>query len=193
MDSPRDTRTVEAVVRAFVSAGKSLRLYPAASPIPLQSVQGALDALDQFFGGGDSELVLSVTREGFSFEGEPLPSTLGASDLIGRMQDHGVAQLSIVPGCTGDEILEFLTLLDRLPEQIRSEGGVGVAMTGADLDHLQVVEVQLHAVDHLGPAPEEDVDEFLRDLVTNPDRLSAWFGRRSPVTRRLSKKASWNS
>ena len=54
MLEPQGAARLDSVVRALATAGKALRLYPASSPIPRQSVQSAEETLDQYFRDGDA-------------------------------------------------------------------------------------------------------------------------------------------
>ncbi|TLM99134.1 MAG: hypothetical protein FDZ75_00810, partial [Actinobacteria bacterium] len=71
--------SVEAVVRSLATAGRSLRLYPAASPIPRQSVEAASAALETFFAEGEPVLSLAISRDGFTWRGERLSAGAAGS------------------------------------------------------------------------------------------------------------------
>lgn len=163
------------MVRTIATAGKSMRLYPPSSPLPRQNVDAAVRALDEYFEHGEAVLALTVTREGLSSGGEQVAGTLGAGELVDQLRDHAVAELAITPGYSTDELLAFLALLERAPEEVRAEGGLGAALSVAGVESLRVSDVQLTVMDTTGPAAEEDLDTFLRDLAADPERLSAWF------------------
>ncbi len=168
-------------MRTLASASKALRLYPAASPIPRQSVEAAQDSLAQYFAeSGDPILSLHITREGFMYRGEALPSSVsGGADLLTELRDHAVAELAITPGPSIDEMLSFLVALGTAPDAVRAQGGLGAALAAAGVDSIRVSDVQLTVVEQIGPAADEDVEEFLRELIKDPERLSAWFAAAS--------------
>lgn len=170
-------RYVEGVVRCLATASKSLRLYPPSSPMPQQSAAAVVAALEEYFTSGEGVLSLAVTRDGFASQGETLSSGLmGISDFASELRDHGVAELSILPGCTAAEVVSFLDLLGKPVDEIRAEGGVSTAAVMAGVDTIRVADVQLTVVERIGPAPDEDIDEFLRELARDPNKLAAWFG-----------------
>lgn len=177
---PPETVRLEAVVRALATASKALRLYPASSPIPRQSVEAAAAAIEAFFEAGEPILSLTVVREGFSWRGQPvLASIAGLSELASVLREHGVAELDITPGVTPDELLAFLEVAGRDPDGVRAEGGLGVLTAAAGVEGVRVVDVQLTVVEQVGPAPDQDVEEFLRQLAADPEKLAAWFAAAS--------------
>ncbi len=171
-----DTRRLDAALRALATAGRSLRLYPPTSPIPLQSVDAAVSAFADFFAEGHQLLSLSVSREGFAWRGTPVGAgAAGTGDLVDDLRDHGIAEISIIPGCTARSLMGFLDTLARDPESVRAEGGPGAVLAAKGVTELTVTEVQLTVVDQVGPEEGVDVEDFLRELATDPDRLATWF------------------
>jgi hypothetical protein len=168
-------KRLDTVVRAISAAGKSMRLYPPSSALPRQNVETAVAAIEDYFTTGNAVIALAVTRSGFASGGEQLTGSVGASDLVDQLRDHAVAELAITPGCSADELLTFLTTIDRSPDELRLEGGLGVALTGAGVDTIRVSDVQLTVVDTAASSVEEDLDEFLRALASDPERLTSWF------------------
>ncbi len=166
-----------ATVRALASAGKSLRLYPATSPIPRESIAVALDSLSQYFVTGQLDLILGVTRDGLVWNDEPLHAgSVSMSDLLQELRDHAVSSIQIEPEVTGEELIGFLSTVGGSPDYVREHGGIAELLAAAGVHRVRVTEVQLTSVD-VGFGPEvEDVDEFLRQLIADPGRLSAWFG-----------------
>ena len=72
MQEGQDKLKIDRVLRMLATASRSLRLYPAASPIPRQSVDAVTAALDEVFAEGRDELKLAVARDGFETDGEPV-------------------------------------------------------------------------------------------------------------------------
>jgi len=168
---------LSAAVRALAAAGKSLRLYPASSPIPRESIATALDALSEYFVTGQVDLVLSVSRDGLVWQGEVLhASSASMSELVQELQDHTVAKVEIDPGVTEDELIAFLSAVGRAPEDVRAEGGLNAILSAAGAQAVRVTDVQLTTVEQVIEFDGEDIDEFLRQLAADPERLAAWFG-----------------
>lgn len=175
-DTTAHAHDIERVIRALSSAGKSLRLYPPTSPIPRQSVQAAVDAIDALFSGGTAALSLAVAREGFVSDGEQLSNAVpGVDDLLDELRAHGVACLTLTPGVTADELLTLLSSLMLQSDDATGRASLADMMRAAGCEHVQVAEVQLTVVDPLHIPTEQDTDEFLRELSQDSGRLAAWF------------------
>lgn len=173
-------RRLEGVVRALSTAHKVLRLYPDSSPIPRQSVESLVAAVEHFFVEGEPLISLAIGRDGFSTYGEPVCRNLaGASDFVDDLRAHGVAELNISPGCSVEELLSFLGAVGRAPEELRARGGIAAELAAAGVESVRVSDVQLTVLDQVGPAPDQDIDEFLRELAHDPEKLAAWFAAAS--------------
>jgi hypothetical protein len=166
-------RSVETVVRALTTATKTLRLYPASSPIPRQSASAARAALEELL-SVEPVVPLTVAREGFTFGGMPV-SSVGSSELADLLVAHGVAELDILPGCTEDDIVSTLSIVLQAPESLREQGGFGAALAGAGIECVRASDVSLTVIELEALTPEGDVDEFLRQLATDPDKLTLWL------------------
>lgn len=167
---------LEALVRTLATAGKSLRLYPASSPIPRQSVEAVRAALEELFRDGQPVVALTVGRGSFSIGGEAIcQKVLGVDELVESLCAHGVAELDITPGCSDEELLGFLTTIARDPIEVRAAGGIAAELVTVGVECIRVTDVQLTVVEHVGPAEDEDFEEFLRNLAKDPEKLAAWF------------------
>lgn len=166
------TRAAESAVRALASTAKALRLYPPTSPIPLQAMQAAVEALDAIF-ATQPTVPLVVARKGFTFLGAPIAVT-GADDLAETLTAHGVAELDLLPGCTTDDLAALFSTLLREPAEVQSNGGVAAALALAGASGVAVSGVVLTAAVTEVPVGE-DVDEFLRELAADEERLAAWL------------------
>ncbi len=170
---------LEAAIRGMATAGKTLKLYPPTSPIPRQAIETASAAIEAYL-EFSPVLSLSIARDGFSWLGEPLGIGVpGVSDLADSLREHGVAELDVLPGCTSDELMSFLDVVMRSAEEIRAEGGVGSALASANVESIRTTDVKLTVVENAAPAEDEDIDEFLRQLASDPDRLAAWMAAAS--------------
>lgn len=175
-------RKLEGVVRALSTAHKVLRLYPESSPIPRQSVDSIVSALEHHFADGEPLISLAIGRDGFSVYGEPVCRNLaGAGDFVDDLRAHGVAELDVSPGCSADELLRFLNTLGTTPDELRARGGIAAELAASGIDSIRVSDVQLTVLEQIGPAVDQDVDEFLRELARDPEKLAAWFAAASAV------------
>ncbi len=168
------TQAVEHVVRALATAARALRLYPPTSPIPTQSLQAAEQAVDAALAEEDL-LSLNVRRDGLSWRGEPLGKhTPGSKELADELRSHGVAELSFM-GASATEIGELLALSMLEPSEVVQQGGFSALLVSRGVDSVRVAEVQLTVIDSSALTPDEDVEDFLRSLATDPKRLGAWL------------------
>jgi hypothetical protein len=163
------------VLRSVSTATRSLALYPPTSPIPRQTIEAAMTALEEFFGSGASQLKLAVAREGFAYEGEPVATNLVVSlELANTLRDHGVAQISILPNCTSEDLLGFLSVVSRSPEEVRAEGGIGAVVEAMSVYNVLLTDVQLVTLDQT-VASTMDSETLMLEIADNPAKLGSWF------------------
>ncbi|MDZ4168363.1 MAG: hypothetical protein U1E26_01730 [Coriobacteriia bacterium] len=175
-----ETKELNTALRALATAGRSLRLYPPSSPIPLQSIDAASEALNGFFAEGHQLLSLAVSRDGFVWRATPVgAAALGTSDLVSELRDHGVAEFTITPGFEASDLMGFLGLSGQSPEQVLAEGGFSQALASGGITAITVSEVQLTVVEQVMPGEDEDIEDFLRELAQDPQKLAAWFAAAS--------------
>lgn len=171
-----DLQGAEEVVRALAAASRALRLYPSTSSIPQQSVEVASDALQAFFAGGHASLVLAVERDCLSWLGDPLTAAaFGQGGFVDELRDHGVAEMELLPGCDSAQLLALLDTVSKDPSALEETGGIEAALASAGVHGVRLGMLRLTRSDHLAAAPGEDVDEFLRSVANDPDKLTAWL------------------
>ncbi len=168
------TQAVEQVVRTLATAARALRLYPPASPIPAQSLEAAEAAVAAALAEEDL-LSLSVRRDGLSWRGEALGKhTPGSKELADELRSHGVAEIDFV-GANAREIAELLAQSMREPADVVEQGGFSALLVSQGVESIRVSDVQLTVIDTSALTPDEDVEDFLRSLSTDPARLGAWL------------------
>jgi hypothetical protein len=170
---------VDQVLRALVSASRSLRLYPAASPIPRQSVEAVCAALAIVFERGVTSMPVSVAREGFSSGGEPVGVGMpGGVELADDLRSHGVSMIEFESAVTGEDILTTLITMAKSPEEVREQGGFCAALTAAGAHNINVSEIQLTVIDTASGEGEIGSgmgDGAAAELVADPGKLGAWL------------------
>ncbi|MDP3630498.1 MAG: hypothetical protein Q8S43_06035, partial [Actinomycetota bacterium] len=164
---------IDTVVRSLATAVKTLRLYPPTSPIPRQTAEAAVDALTRFF-VGEPVLALTVVRNGFSYAGAPI-SAPGSVELADMLTGHGIAEVDIMPGVLTDDLIAFLGVILKDPENVRAAGGPGAMLAAIGIETVRVSDVALTVMEADSFAQAEDVDEFLRELASDPDKLALWL------------------
>ena len=166
---------IETVVRALSTATRSLRLYPPTSPIPRQTIDSAISALQQYFASGASRLALAVARAGFALEGQPVAMNVaGSRELANALRDHGIAQIDILPEVRAEDLLGLLSVVSRPAEDVRAEGGIATAIASLGVASVQLTDVQLVVMDQsiLGNL---DVETRMREIADSPAKLGTWF------------------
>ncbi len=168
-------RVLDDVVRGIAAASKVLRLYPPSSPIPRQSIESASAALTRFFEAA-TILSLAVSRDGLDYRGEPIAvSVPGAKDIAASLRSHDIAELDILPGCTAEELIALLSLLERDPAEVRAEGGLGASLVTSGSQNIRASEVRLTVVEDVSLVADASDEDFLRKLADDPDRLATWM------------------
>ncbi|PKQ19647.1 MAG: hypothetical protein CVT66_09020 [Actinobacteria bacterium HGW-Actinobacteria-6] len=166
-------RTVDTVVRSLATAAKTLRLYPPTSPIPRQTADAAIEALGSFF-IDEPSLPLAVAREGFSFH-SGVVNAPGSAELGDLLTQHGIAEIEILPGATVDDLIAFISIVLRDPITVRNDGGMGAALVASGVASVHVSDVALSVADLAELDQGDDVDEFLRELASDPEKLAVWL------------------
>jgi hypothetical protein len=175
MDLPdsRETGT-DRVVRDLTSAAKARRLYPASSPI-LQDVVGTANATLREYLALEPRLTFTVTRDGLVRKGTDISQPAHAApDLSDRLRDHGVAEVTFLEGLTSDEIVALLEALDTKPGDLAVPDDIGSTLANAGIQHVRTVAVAL-IVGGTDAGAAVVADDFLRDLVADPDKLATWL------------------
>lgn len=164
---------VETVVRSLSTAVKTLRLYPPSSPIPQQAMMAASEAVSAVL-TSQPALPLVVAREGFTFHGQPLNAP-GSNELAAVLTAHEIAEVDFMPGCSVGELAIFLAVLLRDPAETRADGGTAAAMSLAGAENIVVSQVALTTIGPGTVAEDVDIDEFLRELAGDEQKLAAWL------------------
>lgn len=177
MERPVTGADIEQIVRGLTAAAKALRLYPPTSPIPRQSVEAAASGLQARL-AGEPVLSFKVSRDGLAFAGDTVaPGAPGGSDLAASLRDHGVAEVDFLPGVSVDELFAFLAAVRAKPEEVRDRGGLAAALQADGVEHVRTSAVSLTVIDSAtADMMREDLDGFLRELATDPDKVSTWLG-----------------
>ena len=170
---------LETIVRGIATAGKTLKLYPPTSPIPREAAESATSALDAYL-SDNAVLSLAIDREGFRWMGEALGvGVAGSADLADELRDLDVAEVDFIPGVTIDELVGFLGIVGKDPDQVKASGGVGTLLAAESIDSIRVTDVLLTVVDETVVAPDEDIEIFLRQLAIDSDRMATWLAAAS--------------
>jgi hypothetical protein len=167
------------LVREIAATARALRLYPPSSPIPRESADKATRALERCLDEAPV-LTLDVVRAGFRFGAEEIGvAGMGAADLSSALQSHGVAEVTFTQGCSAPELAGFLAVAIKPTEEVVSAGGFSALLVSSGVECIRVSDVKLTTVDGASMEVEGDVDDFLRELSGDADRLSSWLSAAS--------------
>jgi len=173
------TARLEQIVRNIAAAAKSVQLYPPSSPIPQQTIAAAVAALEEYL-REEPVVSLRVGRTGFESRGSELSvGVAGVADLAATLREHGIAELDVLPGCSATDLSAFLDTVVLTPDEVRAAGGIGTALLTAGVESIRVTDVHLTVIEETEYEPDGDMDEFLRALATDPDKLAAWMAAAS--------------
>lgn len=174
MDRQGTSADIEQIVRGLTAAAKSLRLYPPTSPIPRQAIESTWDLLSERL-AGEPALTFKVARDGLSFAGATVAAgSPGAADLASALADHGVADVTFMPGVSGDDLIAFLTGALAKPDDLRDAGGLQAKLEAEGVTAVRTTSVVLTVTDEVAEEIE-DVDAFLLDLISDPDKIAVWL------------------
>ena len=189
MAEGHDVQKIDRVLRMLATASRSLRLYPAASPIPRQSIEAVTTALADVFADGVDSLQVAVAREGFESNGQPVALAVpGGRELAAELRAQGVSALRFGVTVTGDDILGLLLVLAMPAETVRASGGFGSKLDAEGVCGVSVTDVQLTVVETATPADVEGDGTgngpggeggggpgTAQELAQDPAKLGSWL------------------
>jgi diguanylate cyclase (GGDEF)-like protein len=117
-----DLITAAKVARAFRSTMQNLRLYPKENENVTNALNQFMDNLEPFLAEKTEILSISLTPEGILFNGQPLPPKAEdkrlTQDLYEVLNSFALRGVVILRGITSDEVVQFLELFKKLPEEV---------------------------------------------------------------------------
>lgn len=109
---------------AFRSAIQNLRLYPKDNENVKNSVERLLKILESFLASKTEALSLSFTPETILLNGQPVPPKSVdlrlTQDLHTDLSNYGLQGILFLRGINRDEVMRFLELFTRAPEEVSS-------------------------------------------------------------------------
>ena len=137
--SPELARQSISLARALSAAARNWALYPPEHPAAVASVSRLSEAILASTGG--AAFAFAVTPKTLLVAGLPLPDDQSVAEAARLLHDHDILQITFVGQPEIAALHSLLTLLARLPEQLRAEGGPGKAW--AALTHSSVAIEQI--------------------------------------------------
>ena len=179
MPDAADMRSLEAVLRSLATAARSLRLYPATSPIPLQSVQAVRRrARRRTSRPAPTRCRIALARDGLlgrrhaarrADSRRPRPLRRAARPRRRRDRDDRRE-------VTGEELLAFLSIVARPVDEVRAEGGVGaLAQRRRRRRICTSPRSSSRSIEQELDPESRDVASTSSALAEDPGELAAWY------------------
>lgn len=120
--------------RTFRSAIQNLRLYPKENENVKNSLQQFMNHLTPFLAEKTEVLSISLTPETILFNGKPLPPYLEdkrlTQDLYVTFNSYGLQGVLFMRGVTQEEVVRFIEVFKRLPEDVIGQWDVLLEQLG---------------------------------------------------------------
>lgn len=161
-----DPTTPEKAIRALVALNATitnLRLYPPTSATIGNSCDKAFELLHILFENEDS-VVFAESEKILVVSGQALDEKEQKKDhvttFIQLMANLGIKSIALEKGLDRDELLTFLKIASRKPDDLAKSGGLQKAAVGANLQHVFIDQKVYVAMDkdHRIVSSDETVD-----------------------------------
>lgn len=176
----------------------NIRLYPPASALISNSIDKAYSAIQAILEKEDS-LVFAEAEKNLLISGQPLsekdqqqPQVIAFLELL---LNFGVKTVSFEKGLERAELISFLEIASRKPEDVEKEGGLQETLEKQKLPHITLDQKVYVAMDKdqqilaglsikdqeivkylMGDSAASDIDtEKIREMATNPEWITQVF------------------
>lgn len=144
---------VRSAVSALNAAHNTVALYPAASSVPGEAVAAFVQCLNRLL-LTRPHLCIAVGPNELSVDGHEISrDSESLKRFASQLRSRQISWLRFFPGLDRGECLAFLTLLARTEAGATgSEDGPVVALEGAGLEHIEIIDLAQEAAAHVGAA-----------------------------------------
>ncbi len=155
-NAPAAPRSVGVFVIRLSSTTKSLRLYPGSSEIPRRSAAEVIDILHEALADDDA-LAFDISREGLVYKDAVVfPKSASFRTFAREFYTRNLAQVRFDRATNADDVIKFLSLVVKTPEELVTLGGYEAALWALGVEHITVVETATRVTDT--SLPEELVE-----------------------------------
>ncbi len=180
-DSAQVPASVERFVKQLVITLKAVMLYPAASSIPRENAEDAVDLLRAAL-QDSSEVRLLVSKDAVFFDDVPLFEGQPAFESFAReLYNRSLAEVRFHSGAGAQDILRFLGVLAHPPAELAEAGGFEARLWDMGVDAVTVRESTARIVSAddgaVEPGDEEEwppcprrIDELLAEAYGSRPR-----------------------
>ncbi len=138
--APEDSARLIDFARACKAAARAVVLYPDGHP----AIAATLGRIVQVTSPPHlvSDLKVTVLPDGLLLDGRaPARSDAAVDELAALLHTHLIGELVIRPGGAAEAWRQFLLLLGRTPESIRTEGGIARVWATLAGQHIELREI----------------------------------------------------
>jgi HEAT repeat protein len=145
--APRAPVPIERFVKQLNVTFRAVRLYPETSELRRDNAVATVASLNQAL--REQPLVLlTVTREGLSYDGASIfPQSGTFTSFAHDFYNHQLTEVRFHAGCTAEEILAFLGLLDLSPDRVSVAGGFAAGLWERNVADITVSEASSIVMD----------------------------------------------
>jgi hypothetical protein len=145
--APRAPVLIERFVKQLNVTFRAVRLYPKTSELRRDCAAASVVSLNQAL--REQPLVLlTISREGLMYEGAAIfPESGTFTSFAHDFYGHQLSEVRFHAGCTEEEVLSFLELLDLSSEKIATAGGFAAGLWERNVTEITVSEASTVVVD----------------------------------------------
>ena len=142
----RLTPEVHDVMRALVSAIRTVKIYPPNNPIYFQSIKKSFELLEHFLTTAPVYLV-GVQKTNFTYQGMPVGKEAQLNKAIAQdLFAKGIREIFLSAGVTEAELLELCRALALSSEDLAMKNGISSILWEKGAEHIKVTEAGLDEI-----------------------------------------------
>lgn len=142
----RLTPEIHDVMRALVSAIRTVKIYPPNNPIYFQSIKKSFELLEHFLTTAPVYLV-GVQKTNFTYQGMPVGKEAQLNKAIAQdLFAKGIREIFLSAGVTEAELLELCRALALSSEDLAMKNGISSILWEKGAEHIKVTEAGLDEI-----------------------------------------------
>ncbi len=140
------TPEVHDVMRALVSAIRTVKIYPSNNPIYSQSIKKSFELLDHFLATAQ-EYTVGVQKTNFTYRRTPVGKEAQLNRAIAQdLFTKGIREIVLSAGVTEAELLELCRALALSSEELAMKNGISSILWEQGAGHIKVSEAGLDEI-----------------------------------------------
>jgi hypothetical protein len=147
---------IERLIKQLNITYKAVRLYPPSSDIPRENAAVTVQVLGLIL-RRQPIVMLKLSRDGFLYEDSLVFPSAGPFAAFAReFYTRNIAELRFHAGCTAEEVIQFLVVMEMSPESIAAAGGLAAALWERQVSQITFAEASTQIVDAGEPVAAGD-------------------------------------